>query len=378
MHPKAQGRELLPNSRPHRATRACLSGLSVPQTLPRAAVCGCPGQALTRLRHGQSQLNNKYPHPQNDRQIKISVSPLDPVSCLSSSAACPLPPSPRPSPQRCLPVNRAPSPAPERCQGPAGGVTRVPPGKGWGKATLGCADVPRLGEPGPSLRRGGEGGPWGTSPTAALPIASNRPGGRGGGLPLLSVGAAAQGDALAQAGGRRRGWPADTGGRSRPRRGKQLWQGGGDGVSARSVTHGRGLRVCSGGEGRGSHLSPLTSATQGAPRGARRGERGARGGDGDREGGREGRDGGPGRAAPTSFPGGARAPATVTMPAAGWRLRAPAGDAEPGPAPPSAAARPIPTRAGGRAMQITPDLGPPVTSPAPGPARARPRIPGLA
>lgn len=108
---------------------------------------------------------------------------------------------------------------------------------------------------------------------------------------------------------------------------------------------------------------------------------GARGGDGDQE--EEGKKEGKGqrargRAAPTSFPGGARAPATVTMPAAGWRLRAPAGDAEPGPAPPSAAARPIPTRAGGRAMQITPDLGPPVTSPAPGPARARPRIPGLA
>lgn len=42
-------------------------------------------RVLTGFYHSQSQLNNKYPHPQSDQQIKISVSPLDPVSCLSST-----------------------------------------------------------------------------------------------------------------------------------------------------------------------------------------------------------------------------------------------------------------------------------------------------
>lgn len=68
----------------------------------------------------------------------------------------------------------------------------------------------------------------GTSPTTVLPIASNQLGAWEG-SPLLSVGAATQGDALGpglgEGGG---GWLADIGGRRHPRRGKQLWQGGGE------------------------------------------------------------------------------------------------------------------------------------------------------
>lgn len=141
MHPKATKDEaLLPRNRPHtRPHRTLPLWPQCPQT-PETLGVWLPflNRELPGLSHGQFQLNNKYPHPQSDRQIKISVSRLDPVSCLSSSPGCPLPPSPRPSPQRCLPVNRAPSPAPERCQGLAGGATGVPPGKVWGgEVTLG-------------------------------------------------------------------------------------------------------------------------------------------------------------------------------------------------------------------------------------------------